>query len=330
MTVRALGLFLLELLCSAGAALAAGHPLEISEPFRQALDTLRNGQYRQAIRSSRLLEESEPKHPLGPLIAAEAFWGLIYCRTGHINSREIWVVATVKESPYDEDFLHAVETALARSRGMQEAPESRAMGNFYEGLAHGVRARLYTLRAQALSSGREGARMRSALLEAVRQDARLQADAAAGLGLYDYYADVLSPLIKLFRFFLFLPGGDRQRGLAQLQRAGRAAELVGPEANYELAKIYSLRENRPAEALELFRNLADQYPGNAFFALATAQQAERTGQKAMAAAFAQRAAHAAGQMDEVCRERLGPAAQEAWERITQQAARSPRSVFAEP
>ena len=85
---------------------------------------------------------------------------------------------------------------------------------------------------------------------------------------------MLSPLIKFFQFFLLIPGGDRERGLEQLRSASKDAALLAPEARLELARIFSVRENRPGDALPLFRELADQYPSNALHALAAAIQAE--------------------------------------------------------
>ena len=297
-------------------ALSGSRPLELPAGLQHALDSLRNGKYQQTIESSQSLREEFPGHPLPFLIAAESNWGLIFCQTGHINSREIWNAAEEKSSPFDGEFSYAVESALSASEAMRENPETAALGAFYQGLAHGVRARLYTLRAERLSSGQEGKQMRESLLEAAALDSELQADSDAGLGAYNYYADVLSPLIKLFRFFLLIPGGDRERGIAQLESAAQNAVLVAPEAQYELAKIYGVRENRPADSLLLFRGLIDQYPENAIFALSGAIQAARVGNRELAVRLARRAVQASLKMDDVCRVRLEAASQQAVDRLT--------------
>jgi hypothetical protein len=307
---------LILLLAASGSAAAASHPLEVPAALEAALHSLRNGQYKETLEASQKLQEDYPSHPLAFLIAAESAWGLIFCETGHINSREIWSLAEDKASTFDDAFFQSVEAGLAAAKVMRETSDTAAIGAFYEGMAHGVRARLYTLRAEVLSSGRAGKQMREALLEAASLDAELQADAETGLGVYDYYADALSPFVKFFRFFLLIPGGDRERGMAQLESASRNALLVAPEARYELAKIYGLREDRPGDALPLFIGLADQYPDNAFFALSAAIQAERAGDKELAADLARKAAQSAGQMDDVCRARLEPASQQAVERLS--------------
>lgn len=313
MSWRAIGLTLVLLWSSS----AASSSLDVPSPLRQGLEHLRSGRYRHTIETARSLEKSFPGHPLPHLIAAEAYWGMIYCETGHITSREIWNVAGTKASPYDREFFQAVEKALATSQAWRQEKETAALGAFYAGLAQGVQARLFTLREQTLKSGSAGKQMRAALLEAVAKDPALAPDASFGLGAYNYYADVLSPWIKVFRFFLGIPGGDRRAGLEQLQTASQRAALLAPEARYELAHIFGVRENRHSDALPLLQSLSDQYPENALYALATAIQAERAGRKEIAMEYARKAKLAAAGMDDVCRERLGTAAQQAlsrWER----------------
>ena len=269
--LRTTGLAFLLALSVSGAA----SPVDIPAPLRERLERLRNGRYRQTLETSSSLAASFPGHPLPHLIAAEAYWGMIFCQTGHITAREVWHVARTDSSEYDSVFFEATERALTASEALRGKEETKAVGDFYKGLAHGVRARLFTLREQALKSASEGKQMRGAMLEAIAGDPSLEADAYVGLGAYNYYADVLSPWIKLFRFFLLMPGGDREKGLEQLQVASQNASLLAPEARYELARIGGLRENRRAEAFALLQSLSDQYQDNALFALAASFEAEK-------------------------------------------------------
>jgi hypothetical protein len=294
---------------------AAASPIDIPGPLREGLERLRSARYGETLATAANLEENLQRHPLAHLITAEAYWGMIFCQTGHITAREIWHVAGTDASGYDTEFFEASEEALLASEAVRDQEPTEALGAFYLGLAHGVRARLFTLREQALKSGSEGKQMREALLEAVAKDPSLQADVYAGLGVYNYYADVLSPLIKLFRFFLLIPGGDREEGLQQLSVASQEASLLAPEARYELARILGIRENRRAEAFTLLQNLSDQFPDNALHALAASFQAEDLKRKDLAVEYARKAAGAAASMDDVCRVRVAPAAREALERL---------------
>ena len=315
--MQCLRTILFGLLCLGQSLSAAGVP-ELPPLFAQAMVHLRNGRYQQALETTHALKNAYPDHPLSYLIAAEAYWGRIYCRTGHITSKEIWNVAEKESGPEDEAFNREVDGALRHSEQMRDGSEGLrvpGLGALYAGLARGTRARLYAMRDQRLKAAREGAKMRHELTEAVASDASLAPDAYLGLGSYNYYADVLSALLKFLRFFLGIPGGDRDEGLRQLQIAAQEARLGAAVAKYELAHIYGLRERRHGEAARLYAELAAEYPGNGMYWLAAAYQTERTGNKAAAIEQLQKAFQAAGRMDAACRERIGQATREALQRL---------------
>jgi hypothetical protein len=296
--------------------LAQSSPLEVPSALDRALNQLRNGHYQQALQTAAAADDGAPVYPLSPLIIAEAYWGMIFCQTGHITEREIWNTADADTSPQDELFFNAVEETLAASEALGERePSAAAVAHFYDGMAHAVRAQVYTLRGKVLQSGREGKQMRASLLQAISKEPILQPDAAAGLGVYNYYADVLSPLLKLFRMLLLIPGGDRERGLEQLQTASQHAALLAPEARWELARILGIREGRHREALALLQELAAQYPGNALYILAAAYEAEHLGEKEAAAQLAAQAAVSALEMDPACHQRVAAAASRAVVRL---------------
>lgn len=299
----------------AGSSLAADGPLDLPAPFRQAFEQIHRGQYQQALAASRELEKNFPDHPLAGLIAAEAYWGLIYCETGRITPRQVWHLADRKTSRWDADFFRALEQTLEASRPLRSNPQTAALGAFYSGLARGVRSRLYALREQSLKSASEAKQLRADLLEAAAKDSRLAPDAYLGLGAYNYYADALSPWLKLIRVLLRIPGGDRKKGLEQLQIASEQAALVSTEARFEMGRIYGIQEGRHAESLQFFQTLAQQYPDNAIYTLSAGFQAEASGKNDLAVELAQKAREAAAKMDAACRERLGDAARGAVERL---------------
>jgi tetratricopeptide (TPR) repeat protein len=309
------GLSLVTLLLGAGMCRAAGGPLDVPAEFLQALEQTRDAQYGSAVAAAQELQRRFPQQPLSDLIAAEAYWGLIYCQTGRITADEIRNQASQTTSSYDAQFLAAVERALNAGRALSAAPHTAAAGLLYSGLAHGVRGRFYTYREQVSQTAGDGKQMRSELLQAVAHDPRLSPDADLGLGSYNYYADALSPFLKFIRFFMGIPGGDRQRGLEQLRTASQSAELFAPEARYELAHILGLREGQHEEALALFRDLFAQYPENGLYALAAGYEAGHAWQKQVAIEFFQKAKDAAEKMAGDCRTGVSVAAQGALERL---------------
>ena len=86
-----------------------------------------------------------------------------------------------------------------------------------------------------------------------------------------YYADVAPSVLKVLRWFLGLPGGDRARGLAQLRRAREHGVLLKAEAAYQLHLVDLWYKNRSGEALEILADLRASYPRNPIFLLNTAQ-----------------------------------------------------------
>ena len=304
-----------------GPCIAADGPLDVPAPFHQAFEQIHRGQYQQALAASRDLEKNFPSHPLADLIAAEAYWGLIYCETGRINARQVWYVADRKTSRWDQDFFRAVDRSLEASRLLRSNSQIAAVGALYSGLAGVVRSRFYALRGQTMKSASDAKQMRADLLEASAKDPRLAPDAYLGLGAYNYYADALSPLLKFIGFFLRIPGGDRARGLDQLRTASAQATLVATEAQFELGRIYGIQEPRHAESLQFLQTLAQRYPESALYALSAAYQAEAAGKKDLSIEWAQKALTAAVRMDDVCRERFGEAARGAVERLQAAAGR---------
>ena len=123
------------------------------------------------------------------------------------------------------------------------------------------------MRDSNLAAARAAKQMRSLLITAVQKDRNLR-DAYAGLGLYDYFVDTLPTIVKLLRWIIGLPGGNRQRGLQEIEYAAKYGELTRGEALYYLAKDYSRSsENQFAKSLELFKELRSQYPRNGLWTL---------------------------------------------------------------
>ena len=90
-------------------------------------------------------------------------------------------------------------------------------------------------------------------------------DAEFGIGMYRYYAGVAPAVFRFLRFLLLLPGGDREGGLAQLERAARLGLLVRGEAQFQIHVLYLWYEHKSKEALAIVRDLQQRYPHNPLF-----------------------------------------------------------------
>ena len=74
----------------------------------------------------------------------------------------------------------------------------------------------------------------------VRDDPTLT-DAHFGIGLYHYYADVVPAPLKVLRFLLLLPGGDREKGLREMQQARERGQLLRGEADFQNRVLSAMR-----------------------------------------------------------------------------------------
>lgn len=164
----------------------------------------------------------------------------------------------------DAAFLSAVNGAIAEAERFAAAEPKRAEAWFYVGAAYGARSQFRVYRVERLAAARDGKRIKEALEKALALDPSMH-DAEFGIGMYRYYAGVAPAIFRFLRFLFLLPGGDREGGLAQLERAGRLGQLVRGEAQYQIQILYLWYEQKFREALAIVRDLQQRYPHNPLF-----------------------------------------------------------------
>lgn len=184
----------------------------------------------------------------------------------------------------DAAFQRESARAIAAARAWTGREPRRAEAWFYYAAAHAPLAQWRVLRRERLAAARDGKTVKDALERALSLDPGMQ-DAYFGIGLYHYYADVAPAAVKFLRFILLLPGGDRARGLAEMQRARNGGELLRGEADYQLHWVYVWYEKQPEPAITLLRGLAARHPSNGVFLQRIAEmQHENFGDHAASAA----------------------------------------------
>jgi tetratricopeptide (TPR) repeat protein len=173
----------------------------------------------------------------------------------------------------DKSLESAAATAIdAAERWTRREPE-RAEAWFYLAGAHAPLEQWRILRGQKLTAARDAIGLKNALDRTLALDPALH-DAYFGIGLYHYYAAVAPAAVKMLRWLLFMPGGDREGGLREMQRARDEGALLRGEADYQLHWLYLWYEHQPARALELLRGLDARYASNPIF-LARVAEVER-------------------------------------------------------
>jgi tetratricopeptide (TPR) repeat protein len=164
----------------------------------------------------------------------------------------------------DATFLTTVNATIAEAERFAQAEPNRAEAWFYVGAAYGARSQFRVYREERVGAARDGKRIKEALEKALSLDPSMH-DAEFGIGMYRYYAGVAPAIFRFLRFLLLLPGGDREGGLAQLERAATLGQLVRGEAQFQIHVLYLWYEKKWPEALAIIRGLQARYPHNPLF-----------------------------------------------------------------
>ena len=176
-----------------------------------------------------------------------------------------WQILIAPESKaLDRRLETMAAAAIAANEAWTKREPLRGEAWFYLAGSYGPLVQWRALRGQRLAAARDGNRIREALERALQLDPVLD-DAHFGIGLYHYYADVAPAAAKILRWLLFLPGGDRVKGLHEMLQARQRGALLRGEADYQLHLIYLWYEHDPQRALELLQDLDARYAGNPLF-----------------------------------------------------------------
>jgi tetratricopeptide (TPR) repeat protein len=244
------------------------------------VDQIYSGDLEAALDGARRLEQQQPDQPIGYLLEGEALWWRIWCTSAEFKYGMTYPRHRAKLAVDQHYFeLAAKISALARA---QIAAHETAEAQFYAGMGDALDARIYGLRGENRNAARAGVHAREHLLRAIALDPNLL-DADLGLGLYNYYADTLSSLARVLRFFMGIPGGSKQEGIRELDQAIDKGVLTPPEARFYLAINLHNYEQKYEQALQIAQPLTEKYPSNPLFQLIVGDLFAKLGRKELAA-----------------------------------------------
>ena len=315
-TMMAIGLAVLLGACLWPApARAAG--LDLPPAAERGLHLLYAGQPEAALTEFLQIQAAQPVHPLGYLLEAELRWWQIYCEACEIK----WNMVDAWKRPRlaaDDAYLALTDKGASLADARIAQGDSAEM-RFYAGMAWALRARLLGLREERRATARAGVRARTHFLRCLELDPEM-ADAYTGLGLYNYYVDTLSALAKILRFFMGIPGGDKQEGIRQLQIAAQRGAVTRDGARFYLAKNLRTYDLDYARSIEIMTPLVAEHPQNPIFQLILADtHAKLNHQDAAEAAF--RAAAMLPVSDAACAARIQQVAAQALASLADRAGR---------
>ncbi len=245
----------------AALAAAPGAPAGVARPWDAtasgALGLVYDGDFHAAETRLAALAADHPEDPVLPYLQALALeWRLEQDPRSRAHDRDVLALA--------DRSLSLAGARLAAFPG-----DGRAL--LARGAAHGAKSRLHLFRWDKGPASREAVRMREALV-AARAAGTDALDLDFGLGLYDYYADTLPRFFRVVAFVMRIPGGDRERGLAEIARVARGGSLFhDDEARVQMYDIHSYFEGRPDRALHWIRTMWRLHPGWPLWGLRLAQ-----------------------------------------------------------
>lgn len=218
---------------------------------KEGLDLLYDMRFEEAATRFDRIDRRFPNHPIGPFLQALNTW---------------WkILLDFSDTSHDEAFFAAMDEVVDRSDRMLEQDEDNFDAMFFKGAALGFRGRLRSNRRDWFKAATDGKRAMDYVLAVAQADPEND-DYVFGKGLYDYYAAVVPdryPFVK--PVMSFFPKGNRERGLAALERTARDGYYIQTEAAYFLLQIYYLFEQDYAKSVEYATWLRERHPGNAYF-----------------------------------------------------------------
>lgn len=202
------------------------------------------------------LETPEPKGPAAPFFLANGYWWKIF--------RVYAYDKYSKSTPFDDQFNHYLELTIERGENDLKRNPNDIKALFYIGNAYSLKSRVKGLRGSYFSAGRDAAKGKG-YLEKVLKIESDQADTYYNLGVYNYLAGTLPGYAKILKALLFMPGGDKEKGLSLLKLAAQKSKFFGTEAQLLLARFYSDFEDQPYDALRIVQSFYKKHPQNAWF-----------------------------------------------------------------
>lgn len=261
--IRVLLLAALLVLPAAGAAAAqpvrpvrASSPTVLDDPRvrqlgKEGLDLLYDMRFEEAAAVFDRIDRMYPRHPIGPFLQSLNTW---------------WeILLDLSDTSHDRAFYRAMDEVIERSDRMLKQDERSFDAMFFKGAALGFRGRLRSNRGDWFKAAMDGKRAMDYVL-AVAERAPENDDFIFGKGLYDYFAAVVPdryPYVK--PVMAFFPNGDRELGLAELERTAEDGHFIQTEAAYFLLQIYYVFERDYRKSLEYVTWLRERHPNNAYF-----------------------------------------------------------------
>ncbi|MFO7845580.1 MAG: hypothetical protein R6V27_03390 [Balneolaceae bacterium] len=249
------GILIFIVTLSAGSLQAQIPILIHDEDFRQdavvAIDSLYN---RNVVASNQIMDTWKNRHPEHPI------WEMW-------DAMELWwvVLEDLYDHSYDDRLMEAMQRSDYAAGQLLNRESNHPDALIIRALANGYIARHYSNRDSWLASvrtARKAYNSYSTLME-------VEPDFADNLfvrGMISYYAAYIPeeyPVVRAVSWFM--PDGDREEGLREIEKATEEGVFSQPEATYFMGNILLNYEQETNAALGYFRKLTGRYPDNGYY-----------------------------------------------------------------
>lgn len=249
--IRGLALLLCFLSLGQTALAQSVTSTEFDAKTRKGIEYVYNLEFENAEKEFTELIRSQPKQPAGHFFHAMVTW---------------WrILIDIDNEQYDEQFYDALDHVVDLCDDMLDKNENDVNALFFKGGAIGFKGRLKAHRSSWLDAANAG-RKALPIVQAASELDPNNNDILLGSGIYNYYAEVIPneyPFVK--PLLLFVPKGDRAKGIQQIRRAAEKGKYANIESSYFLMQLYYQFEKDYPKALELATNLHERFPNNMLF-----------------------------------------------------------------
>jgi len=218
---------------------------------KRGIDRVYNLEFESAREEFNELVRWRPHNPAGHFFLAMVDW---------------WkILIDLDNEEHDERFLEDLDRVIEMCDSLLERNENDVTAIFFKGGAVGFQGRLRFHRNDYLAAANAG-RKALPLVQAASSLDPGNYDILLGTGIYNYFAEVIPneyPFVK--PLMLFIPPGDRKKGIEQLTAAAEKGKFASVEAAYFLLQIYFSYEKEYGKALAVASSLTRRFPNNMMF-----------------------------------------------------------------
>ncbi|MBI4677626.1 MAG: hypothetical protein HY748_08585 [Elusimicrobia bacterium] len=221
---------------------------EMERSLLRALDDIFRMDFESADKMTRKAVELNPEHPYG------------YLGMSVVTLMRYLYETEQTDQPLIKPFEDQVEAAVRAAGKWLDRHPKDPEALMAMGAAYGMSSRLKCTRHDWLDAYFQGRKAIRFVRKAAKLDPDLY-DAHIGIGMYDYYTDVYSHLVKVLAKLLF--GGNRLKGIEHLKIAAEKGKFSSTAAKLILVEIYT--EDRfgsrdTAQAVRIMAQLRRTYP----------------------------------------------------------------------